>query len=291
MATGQLQVGDEVKNSQSYIRRMRKRRNVQPRRGRILAIRPGNEFDRESCTYTYLPYAQVRWDQDSGGDKEWVPVEDLALRSRTGKWGEENVQLRRGRILLPDGSRIRVREIGQGHATTAFLGPNNKVYLFTKEAARDPAKEVLYEAQSRRRHMHLPIIERVGHTADGHMVHRMPLYASLWGNRRRYPEAAAHARVLKNCWKSIWRFAHQSPDYTGKNWQLWLCVKQARQRGEVPPALEAAVKHLWETTQDWGPCWAFEFPDSNLAINPRTGRLILLDVIFDVRSAGYWCAG
>lgn len=208
-----------------------------------------------------------------------VAGSDRDYRLSGGSWGRATT------FSDPWGHTITLTRLGKGHATTAYLGEDGWVYLFTSDEARDPAKEVLESVVSRGKSRHLPNIELVGPSPRA-TVWRMPVYQKVTG------EAAKQGRLLAKCASTAFTEAskggwgawndryQQALRYTEARNGTVACAARLARAGKLPGSVVTAIRRLAAATEDYSQSWLFEFPPRNVMQDAK-GNLILLDVIFD----------
>lgn len=216
------------------------------------------------------------------GHRAARPAPALAATGSDGYW-------RGGRPLRlqdPTGHSVALpKRLGKGHATTAYLGADGWVYLFTSHEARDPAKEVLESVVARGKSKHLPGIEFIGHTRDA-SIWRMPVYQAATG------DVSKQARLLAKCAAEAYTAAGK------RGWGAWndrgqrarrltearrdtlACAAKLAKAKKIPGAVVPALRRLADATENYSESWLFEFPPRNVMQDAK-GNLILLDVIFD----------
>jgi len=152
--------------------------------------------------------------------------------------------------------------------------------LLSSPVAADPAKELLVEVQRQQRSIYLPRIEPLGATRTGWSVYRMPWYPAV----ERGSEASRQGRALNACRAAALKKAGWTSDasrgYLVRE-AFVPCARAAVRAGKLPRALVGAVERLLEAGAQRGLDLGLEFPGGNLRSHPTTGKLILLDVVYD----------
>jgi hypothetical protein len=210
-------------------------------------------------------------------------------------------------LTLPDGRKVLVQFIGEGHTTQAYYGLDRWVYLLTHTDTFDPAKEVLtalVDALGKSRDpyvKHIPWIEYVGdcstvpgaklHSSDHSWhVHRMPYY-------RRVSRSSKHnleqAKMAWDIYKEVVGRNVKAPPRLQAEKEINLYMKAvdiAGRRGKLDRDLADAICLIATWLDIWAEQHAddkvfdeegfvFEFPTRNLA-EDDDGNLVLLDVFF-----------
>ena len=203
----------------------------------------------------------------------------------------------RGILTLDDGKQIDLKQIGKGAFSKAYVTKKGKpeVYLITQEEdAGDFSKRILSDINERTRSNYLPRVFDVGCLNDGSCVYRMPLYNAPL-RKSDSPKAWKQAKALQKCLKEANEYVERKlrREY-GYNWWRqgryaqrgsWTrnAVLECARKNKLPKGLIRALELLSDGTLDYVESYTFEFPARNLATT-ESGHLVLLDVIFDLRS-------
>lgn len=212
--------------------------------------------------------------------KTWLP-DDAGKYSRSQDLRKVTERATGSRVLVfPDGHRVELLDqIGKGHWTTAHLGDDGWVYLFTRQAGlRDPAKDILTEftvdMEGRPESIHFPWTECVGEVrlprSGEHMVYRQPKYEKI-------PAGSANAKVAGALGKAAEKAA------LGHGHVKVGAQVQAVADSPVPESVKAAAALMADYMANWGDGWIFEFPKRNI-MQDAEGNIVLLDVIFDAQA-------
>lgn len=207
-------------------------------------------------------------------------------------------------ITLPNKKNVKLKFLGEGHATMAFHGEDGWVYLLTKTEESDPAKQVLTALVTKLGNddaeyvKHIPWIEEVGLCEEipgvdvseynTWLVHRMPFYDKLTND---------YARKQANIAQRIYDKVVQKRSSKAKTVVFMReldafadAILLAGQTGKM----EASVSEALWVIAKWLNVWvkyhppeqvvptegfALEFQNRNLAQDEH-GNLILLDVFF-----------
>jgi hypothetical protein len=187
-----------------------------------------------------------------------------------------NVSVYRGVLTSPEG-RIRVKQIGKGQFSVAYLSeePRPRVFLFTSGDVYD--KEILMFAHDRLpNNPHLPAVEEYGDTRDGKTVWTMPLYKAPL-KKADNETAWKQYLALKRCREALYKPRGVKSGYQ-VNYDVYECAIAAG----VSPKLANALEHLISTAADYDEEYVFEFSPRNLATDAE-GHLVLLDVLYHRR--------
>ena len=198
---------------------------------------------------------------------------------------EDYVTFRKGVLTFPDGRRVEVKKVGQGHFARVYLTRRRpyRVFAIIKDDAGDWSKDILAEINRDTSSKHLPKVEKVGLTYDGN-VYEMPLY-QMPLRKADSPEAWRQYRALKACWddalgnaarKGGWRTGIIYEGYR-INQDTIECARKAR----VGRGLVRALQLLADQAANYGSSMMFEFAPRNLGTDSR-GNLILVDTLFDM---------
>lgn len=203
---------------------------------------------------------------------KWGGLEPGEFRVRSG------VLEHRARRALRGGTRpdelpyrVAVTRLGEGHATVAYRGADDWVYLVTDEQSGDEAKSILIEAKTTAPNPHLPQIEWLGYGWAGKRrgeAYRMPLYRKV----ERGTLAWKQMKALQTC----------PSGYQDTLADQLACVEALVRQKRIPPRILRGLRQLVDTAQGRGTDWGLEFPNANLAMDDKD-QLILLDVIFNRR--------
>lgn len=149
--------------------------------------------------------------------------------------------------------------IGKGAFTQAYKY-KNRVYI----KSVDTAKECL--ALFCKGHRYLPAITRLDYLDDGSAVYSMPFYNKL-------------TKQHKEAWKQYKILQHFFGEYRYKFHRILLNVDKLK----VSAGLKTSLIRLIEMMANYNHYenLRLELPKHNLAVT-KSGRLILLDIIFDV---------
>ncbi len=196
----------------------------------------------------------------------------------------DDVFFSRGEMKI--GRRVfKVKRIGKGMFSAAYLGSDGRVYLVTKDEGGDYAKEILamiYE--NGKRSPFLPPVKREGTTYDA-TVFSMPLYNAPL-RKKNSPRAWAQYRVLKRCWEQAQAQVRQRIGYRQRMTYygheiMDATIDCAEQDADATPGLIRALELLRDNAANYGAEWTFEFSPRNLATT-KGGGLVLLDVVFSL---------
>lgn len=187
---------------------------------------------------------------------------------------------------------IRAKFLGRGRWTTAYHDPTpgGWVYLFVSVRAdgrTDHSKEILsHELLGVVPHdnPHLPIVERFDDidNSDAFNVYRERYYHKLTAKHREAWKAYKALRLIAEAaWSSNGRVRKlRNPSAAAAEVRAEI-IERAEEHEDVPTELVEALRLLSDATENYGNSWCFEFRPANLKVDD-VGRLILLDVIYDV---------
>lgn len=260
----------------------------------------GANFIRPAGSKDYGYYIEGKYLEPAPSVKEALAAQDALRRKFArpgafGHWGGTSTLAKQatGDYLLvhPSELQLQLTKLGEGHASVVWQANDGWVYALERESARDPAKEVLARVVAQRQFIHLPRIEQVGDVewrgGFGRVVHgnlyRMPRYHKLTAASR---DAWRQSKVLNDCLEAGEKAANtrhgerEEVKAQKRSASTLRCLRGAVRGGLLPKSLVDALHALYEETFNYGGAWMFEFPGRNLMVDD-SGRLILLDVIFD----------
>jgi hypothetical protein len=197
------------------------------------------------------------------------------LTQRRGSRDEALASLTRGVLRLPGQGPIKVKKLGAGAFSTAYVTTEATppvVYVFTPEDVYD--KELLAMARDAEpENPHLPKVEKVGETRD-QFIYAMPLYRTPF-RKADSPSGWKDYTILKKClddahWGPVGKRGYRINEET---------VACAERTGVSPSTLEA-LRILVDTAANYSDEYVFEFSPRNLATDDA-GSLVLLDPLFD----------
>jgi hypothetical protein len=198
----------------------------------------------------------------------------------------------KGFLITPD-EKIRIREIGRGLFSRAYIEEfpateSPRVFLRTDSDADD--KELLVAAKRRHpRNPHLPSTKFVGYGEDSRF-YVMPYYNAPL-RKSASPVAWEQYQIMKACFKERSPWAHPpepimslkdafsrppGPDGIEINEKVYKCAKKNRLAAPVLEALGALI----DAARDIAPDYTLEFYPRNLATDDE-GNIVLLDVMFN----------
>ncbi len=224
-----------------------------------------------------------------------VAVAALAAAGKLKKRGSRNtddVYIRRGTIRIGDDETLKVKKLGKGMFTVAYVTtdlPTPRVFLeVNDDRGGDQSKAALsdiYDGDDT--NVHIPKVQRVGYTANK-TVYEMPLYNAPL-RKGNSPKAWEQYKVLKKCWdqgrhqlgKRLGFYEVNNP-YNG--YKIMDSVVECAERNpEMPESLLDALQEIKVTIANYGSEYSFEFSPRNLATDDD-GNLILLDTTYSLLS-------
>ena len=211
---------------------------------------------------------------------------------KRGSRNTDDVYIRRGTIRIGDDETLKVRKLGKGMFTVAYVTtelPTPRVFLEVRDdRSGDWSKAALsdiYDGDDT--NVHIPKVQRVGYTADK-TVYEMPLYNAPL-RKGNSPKAWEQYKVLKKCWDQgrqqlVQRLGYikASSPYNGHK-IMDSVVECAERNPEMPDSLLDALREIKGTIQNYGSEYSFEFSPRNLATDDD-GNLILLDTTYSLLS-------
>ena len=222
-------------------------------------------------------------------------VAALAAAGAVQKRGSRNtddVYIRRGTIRIGDDETLKVRKLGKGMFTVAYVTtelPTPRVFLeVNDDRGGDQSKAALsdiYDGDDT--NVHIPKVQRVGYTANK-TVYEMPLYNAPL-RKGNSPKAWEQYKVLKKCWdqghhqlRERLGFYEANNPYNGHK-IMDSVVECAERNPEMPESLLDALREIKGTIANYGSEYSFEFSPRNLATDDD-GNLILLDTTYSLLS-------
>ncbi len=222
-------------------------------------------------------------------------VAALAAAGAVQKRGSRNaddVYIRRGTIRIGDDETLKVRRLGKGMFTVAYVTtelPTPSVFLEVNAdrggVQSKAALSDIYDGDDT--NVHIPKVQRVGYTANK-TVYEMPLYNSPL-RKGNSPKAWEQYKVLKKCWdqgqqqlRERLGFYEANNPYNG--YKIMDSVVECAERNpEMPESLLDALREIKGTIANYGSEYSFEFSPRNLATDDD-GNLILLDTTYSLLS-------
>jgi len=205
-----------------------------------------------------------------------------------GSMNADDVYISRGTIRIGNDETLKVRKLGKGMFTVAYVTtelPTPRVFLeVNDDRDGDWSKAALsdiYDGDDT--NVHIPKVQRVGYTANK-TVYEMPLYNAPL-RKTNSPKAWEQYNVLKKCWeqaqqqlsKRLGYYEAKNP-YNGHK-IMDAVVECAERNPEMPQSLLDALREIKGTIQNYGSEYSFEFSPRNLATDDD-GNLILLDTTY-----------
>lgn len=183
-------------------------------------------------------------------------------------------------ISLPDKTEVQIKNIGKGHATTAYIGDDNWVYLVTSDKSGDKSKAILSEFSGSPQVMkHIPYCEEIGfiRKRNGNEFHvfRMPLYRTIKStDKKAYKQLKLLSELYVLSQRKNWHT--QKPSEIAFHEEL-------ENNTTIDPTIREAMKELCEHLSNYEGNWKFEFPNKNVSVDDE-GNIVFLDVFFDERA-------
>lgn len=235
-------------------------------------------------TKTWLPDDAGRYSRSQDLRK----VTERKQHEPGGAWYKHSI------LVFPDGHRVELLDqIGKGHWTTAYLGDDGWVYLFTRQAGlRDPAKDILTEftvdMEGQSESIHFPWTECVGSVrlsrSGEHMVYRQPKYEKIPAGSANARMAAHLGAAAEQAQALAIRAAAGESMSAPVRYARWKDLQvEAVADSAAPETVKAAVALMADYMANWGDGWIFEFPKRNI-MQDVEGNIVLLDVIFDAQA-------
>jgi len=211
---------------------------------------------------------------------------------KRGSMNADDVYIRRGTIRIGDDETLKVRKLGKGMFTVAYVTtelPTPRVFLeVNDDRGGDQSKAALsdiYDGDDT--NVHIPKVQRVGYTANK-TVYEMPLYNAPL-RKDNSPKAWEQYKVLKKCWdqgrqqlRERLGFYEANNPYNG--YKIMDSVVECAERNpEMPESLLDALREIKGTIANYGSEYSFEFSPRNLATDDD-GNLILLDTTYSLLS-------
>ena len=185
------------------------------------------------------------------------------------------------KITLPNKKEIKVKKIGKGHATTAYLGEDRWVYLVTSDKSGDKSKEILSEFHANKEACkHIPYVEKIGFISKRggteYSLYRMPWYKTI---RATDKKAYKQLRELDKILGSIRLSGMYGRPLTRYDW-ITKAHDSVESSATLLPSIKQAVIDLCDHLIDYDGDWRFETGKNNIAVDEE-GNLVLLDFFFD----------
>jgi hypothetical protein len=179
-------------------------------------------------------------------------------------------------LLTIDGREpIKVEWLGRGRFSEAW-GNCENAYVITRERewGTDSAKELM-ESLLDLNNPHIPKVEHVGYLGDS-KVFRMPLYQPLTAkNKEAWGQFKELRRNKEDAWNNFW------PSY-GRHDAAMETMRYVVDSSSVPLELREGLQAIVDASYSYMDLPMLEFSKKNLTVDAE-GRLILLDVIFDIK--------